>query len=307
MNPTENSQSLNFLHSPQAQWEESGLEGAQATMDEVGEMEVIATNSGDVSVGGIPSSPQSAQRTSSPLTAMGSIAGASSCEAYGNPEAELANPESPQQGVLNRKMVDLVRFLLIKFRRMELTTKAEMMHRAMRDYEEHYPVILSKASECMRLIFGIDMMKVDPFIHSYFLLPALGLTYDGMMHGVIGVPKTGLVIITLCIIYIEDNCVSEEVFWDVLNSLGLYDGVDHFIFGEPRSLITGEFVQEGYVEYRQVLNSCPPRFEYLWGPRAYAETSKMKILQFYASILKQDPRSYAEKYAEALREEEERA
>ncbi|XP_055455636.1 melanoma-associated antigen 11-like [Psammomys obesus] len=307
MNPTENSQSLNFLHSPQAQWEESGLKGAQGTMDEVGEMEVIATNSGDVSVGGTPSSLQSAQRASSPLTAMGSIAGASSCEAYGNPEAELANPESPQQGVLNRKMVDLVRFLLIKFRRMELTTKAEMMHGAMRDYEEHYPVILSKASECMKLIFGIDMMKVDPFIHSYFLLPALGITYDGMMHGVIGIPKTGLVIITLCIIYIEDNCVSEEVFWDVLNSLGLYAGVDHFIFGEPRSLITGEFVQEGYVEYRQVLNSCPPRFEYLWGPRAYAETSKMKILQFYASILKQDPRSYPEKYAEALREEEERA
>lgn len=299
MDSTENNQSTNLQNSPQAQREESGLEDVQVPIAEAGEAEATAIASGDVSA-----DPQSAERASSPPTIMG---GASSGEASNNEEGEVAEPESYQQSILNEKIVDLVRFLLIKFRRMELTTKAEMMNRAMRDYEEYYSVIFSKASECMMLIFGIDMMEVDPFVHAYFLFPALGITYDGMMHGVLGVPKTGLVIIVLCVIFIENNCVSEEVFWDVMNSLGLFSGVDHFIFGEPKSLITEDFVQEGYVEYRQVPNSCPPRYEFLWGPRAYAETTKMKVLEFYANIVKQDPRSYPEKYAEALREEQERA
>ncbi|XP_021079651.1 melanoma-associated antigen 11 [Mesocricetus auratus] len=303
MNPTENSQSFfNLPASPQAQREERGLEGDQAPIAAGSQVAATASTSGNVSAGGTLSSPQSAERASSPPTAMGGASG----EASGNQAGGVAEPEYPSQGILNGKIVDLVRFLLIKFRRMELATKSEMMNRAMRDYEEYYAVIFSKASECMRLIFGIDMMEVDPFVHSYFLYPTLGITYDGMMHGVVGVPKTGLLIIVLCIIFIEDNCVSEEVFWNVLNSLGLYAGMDHFIFGEPRSLITEDFVQEGYVEYRQVPNSCPPRYEFLWGPRAYAETTKMKVLEFYASIVKQDPRSYPEKYAEALREQQER-
>ncbi|XP_036029839.1 melanoma-associated antigen 10-like [Onychomys torridus] len=304
MDPTENSQSFNLPGSPQAQREARGLESAQVPTAEAREAEATATTSGDMSAGGMLSSPQSAHSASSPPTVMG---GASSAEASGNQEGEVAEPEFPPQAVLNGRIVALVRFLLTKFRRMEIVTKSEMTQRAMRDYEEYYPVIFSKASECMKLIFGIDMMEVDPFVHSYFLFPALGITYDGLMHGVLGVPKTGLVIIVLCIIFIEDNCVSEEVFWNVLNSLGLYADMDHFIFGEPKSLITEDFVQEGYVEYRQVPNSRPPRYEFLWGPRAYAETTKMKVLEFYASIVKQDPRSYPEKYEEALREEQERA
>lgn len=303
MDPTENNQSSNFWDIPQAQIEERGSEGSQNPIAETGEVEDIATAPGDVPAGGPPSSPQSAEGPPSLPTAMGPIAGAS----FGNPLAGMPDTEFPSQDDgLNGKIIDLVRFLLVKFRRMEITSKEEMILRTMRDYEEHYSVIFSKAAECMKLIFGIDMLEVDPFVHSYFLFPALGITYDGMLHGVVGVPKTGLVIIVLCIIFIEDNCVSEEAFWNVMNALGMYAGVDHFIFGDPRSLITEDFVEEGYVEYRQVPNSLPPRFEFLWGPRAYAETTKMKILEFYASIVRQDPRSYPEKYAEALREEQER-
>ena len=128
-----------------------------------------------------------------------------------------------------------------------------------------------------------------------------------MQHGVPGTSKTGLVIIVLCIIFLYDNCMSEEELWRILNNIGLYAGTDHFLYGEPRRLITEHFVEEVYLEYRVVPGSLPPRHEFLWGPRACAETTKMKILEFYASIVRQDPRSYPEKYAEALREEQERA
>ena len=57
-------------------------------------------------------------------------------------------------------------------------------------------------------------------------------------------------------------------------------GREHSIFGEPRELLTQVWVREGYLEYRQVPDSDPARFEFLWGPRAYAETSKFKVLEY---------------------------
>lgn len=63
-------------------------------------------------------------------------------------------------------------------------------------------MIFNKAYECMKLIFGIDMIEVDPDDHSYILVTALGITYDGLLHGAQGIPKTGLSIIILGIIFI---------------------------------------------------------------------------------------------------------
>lgn len=104
------------------------------------------------------------------------------------------------------------------------------------------------------------------------------------------------------IIFIEDNCVSEEIVCHVLNIMGLNAGRNHFISGEPKSLITEGFVQEGYVLYRQVSDSHTSSHEFLWGPRVYAGTTKMKVLEFFASITGTNPRAYPFRYSEALRD-----
>ena len=62
-----------------------------------------------------------------------------------------------------------------------------------------------------------------------------------------------------------------------------------------------------YLEYRQVAHSDPPRYEFLWGPRAHAETSKMKVLEFLAKVNDTVPSAFSMQYEEALRDEEERA
>jgi hypothetical protein len=54
-------------------------------------------------------------------------------------------------------------------------------------------------------------------------------------------------------------------------------------------------------------NSNPPRYEFLWGPRAHAETSKMKVLEFLAKVYGTIPSAFPSWYEEALRDEEERA
>lgn len=207
-------------------------------------------------------------------------------------------------GEIDVKVDELVKYLLLKYLMQEPVSKAEILSNIIRNYQDHFAVIFREALECMQLVFGLELKEIDPASHTYILTIALELTYDGMMTDVQGIPKTGLLIMVLSIIFMEGNCVSEDMVWSILNNIGLYAGNEHFIYGEPRKLITDNFVQEGYLEYRHVPGSNPPSYEFLWGPRAYAETTKMKILTFLTSINGSDPRSFPVWYAEALRDEE---
>uniref|UniRef100_A0A8C3WQK8 MAGE domain-containing protein n=1 Tax=Catagonus wagneri TaxID=51154 RepID=A0A8C3WQK8_9CETA len=202
----------------------------------------------------------------------------------------LPDAESFPKNLINDKVAELVEFLLCKYRTKELTTEAEILNTIIKDVQDHFSVIFSEASECMQLVFGVDVKEVDPSNHSYVLVTALGLTYDGMLSDEQIMPKTGILILILSIIFMEGGCVPEKVVWETLSVMGVYAGREHFIYGEPRELITKVLVQEGYLEYQQVPNSGPDSYEFRWGPRAHAETSKMNLLEFLASVL-QDPQN----------------
>ena len=79
------------------------------------------------------------------------------------------------------------------------------------------------------------------------------------------------------------------------------------VFGEHRPLLTHVWVQEGYLEYRQVPYSHPARYEFLWGPRAYAETSKWEIMAFLLRVKQRALRAFPPLSTEAAREEDEAA
>ena len=81
-------------------------------------------------------------------------------------------------------------------------------------------------------------------------------------------------------------------------------GREHSIFGEPRELLTQVWVGGGYLEYRQVPDSDPARYEFLWGPRAYAETSKEQVMAFVLRVRQRALRAFPLLSAEAAREEE---
>ncbi|XP_006881918.1 PREDICTED: melanoma-associated antigen B16-like [Elephantulus edwardii] len=209
---------------------------------------------------------------------------------------------------LIRKKIDfLVDFLLTKYKKKELITKEEMMNVVMEEYAEYFPEILMRATECLEIIFGLDLKEVDPGSNIYALHIKLGLTYDGLLSEVEGMPKSGLLILILGVIFMKGNRATEEEVWKVLSGTGIYPEQKHFIFGNPKNFITKDLVQEKYLQYQQVPNSDPPQYEFLWGPRAHVETTKMKILQFVAKSQRTDPRSFPSWYEEALKDEEERA
>ncbi|MBZ3886351.1 Melanoma-associated antigen B4 [Sciurus carolinensis] len=217
------------------------------------------------------------------------------------------SPESTQRDLLTRKAGMLMQYLLYKYKMKEPITKGEMLKIVNKRFKEHFPEILKKASERMELVFGLELKEVKPGGNSYTLVNKLDVTNDESLSGSCGFPKTGLLIPLLGVIFLNGNCASEEEVWEFLNVLGVHDGSTHFIFGDPRKLITQDLVQEKYLEYRQVPDSDPPRFEFLWGPRAHAETSKMKVLEFLAKVNDAVPSAFPSQYEEALRDEEERA
>ncbi|XP_051683615.2 melanoma-associated antigen B4 [Oryctolagus cuniculus] len=287
--------------------------GAQATAAE----EAESSSSSSSVVGGTPPSspasgfPQESQRAP-PATVAGagvsfkrSDKGAKSQgEERENPLRASASSEGSGKDPINRKAGILMQFLLEKYRKKEPIMKAEMLKVVNRRHQEHFPEILRKASERLELVFGLDLKEVNPSNNSYAIVSKLELNDDGSQSTCWGFPRNGLLMPLLAVIFLNNNCAPEEKIWEFLNILGVYDGRKHLIFGEPRKLITKDLVQEEYLEYQQVPNSDPPRYQFLWGPRAYIETSKMKVLEFLAKVNDTIPTAFPLHYEEALRDEE---
>ncbi|XP_045659611.1 melanoma-associated antigen B17-like [Ursus americanus] len=221
--------------------------------------------------------------------------------AGGPAPAERKNP-------LTRKASVLVQFLLEKYAAGEPVAHAALLKLVSRKYREHFPEILRLTSERMELVFGLELREADARSQTYVLVSKLALPSDGSLGGGgKGPPKTGLLMALLGVIFMKGNRATEEEVWEFLTVLGVQAGRRHPIFGEPRKLITEDLVRQGYLQYRPVPASDPPRYEFLWGPRAHEQTSKMQVLQVLAKINNTVPRCFPQLYEEALLEEGERA
>lgn len=151
------------------------------------------------------------------------------------------------------------------------------------------------------------MKKIKPNSSYYTLVSKLDPSFGGTLTTGLPFPQNGLLLPLLGVIFFNGNRATEKEIWDFLNILVIFDGMVHIIFGEPRNLITKDLVKEKYLEYQQVANSDPPSYEFLWGPRAHAETTKMKVLMFLAKVNETVPQAFPSPYEEALRDREERA
>ncbi|KAI4554562.1 hypothetical protein MJG53_019861 [Ovis ammon polii x Ovis aries] len=174
---------------------------------------------------------------------LGAEAGVAASASASSPTvSSLGTGESLPQEALNEMIASLMKFLLLKYRAKEPTSRAEMLNKVLRDNQEYFPVVFSQASQCLQLVFGVEVKEVDPREHIYIMVSILGLSCNAMLSSGQSIPKAGLLVLVLNLIMRNGDRAPEE--------------------------------KEGYLEYRQVPYSHPARYEFLWGPRAYAETSK---------------------------------
>ncbi|XP_021044432.1 melanoma-associated antigen B4-like [Mus pahari] len=214
---------------------------------------------------------------------------------------------NPQNDILTRKTGILMQYLLCKYKMKQPANKGEMIKVINRRFKEHLPEILKKASERIQLVFGLEVKEIKPSGGYYTLVSKLDPSVGNALTTSLPFPQNGLLMPLLGVIFLNGNRASEAEIWEFLNILGIYDGKVHIIFGEPRKLITRDLVKERYLVYQKEAGSNPPSFEFLWGPRAYAETTKMKILEFLAKVNETVPQAFPTHYEEALRDQEERA
>ncbi|XP_004639412.1 melanoma-associated antigen 10-like [Octodon degus] len=257
---------------------------------------------------GVPSAPQSPQGASSSVSC-------NMLDAEPINEAVEENSSSPELSIdidsiaddlLGGKVTELVHALILKYQLKEPITKMEMLQVVTEEYENWLPVILEKASSCLEMFFGIDVIQTNASSHLYVLVNSLGLTYEMVPNDEHSMPANGFLILILGVITIEGDCATAEEILAFLEMIGVHEGEKHFIYGEPKEVIK-DLVRQNYLEYRQIPSSDPPCYEFLWGPRAKAETTKMKVLQFMAKVKGTEPSFFRDSYKEALREEEERA
>ncbi|EHB12732.1 Melanoma-associated antigen 11 [Heterocephalus glaber] len=188
------------------------------------------------------------------------------------------------KNALDKKVAELVQFMLLRYQTKELITKADMLNIVIQEYEEQFPVIFRKAHDFTELVFGIVVTELDPNTHTYISYNMLDHSYQGMLTENQAAPKTSLLIFVLGMIFMKGNCVPEDKMWEVLNALEVYAEREHFIYGDPRELITNDWVQKRYLVYQQVPNSDPKSYEFRWGPRAHAEIREGKLLEFLAKL-----------------------
>ncbi|KAL6041010.1 hypothetical protein STEG23_019800 [Scotinomys teguina] len=222
-----------------------------------------------------------------------------------NPPFQLDTMNVPVMSI-DSKVDFLVNYMLYKYQMNEIMSMTDILRLIVREDEYCFHEIFMRAAERIEMTFGLDVKEVDPVNHCYALFIKIGLTYDGMRSDEYSFPKTGFLILILGIVFMKGNRATEDEIWEVLNPMGIYDGMNNFLFGDPRKLITDEFVKEQYLVYQPVANSYPVQYEYVWGPRARVETSKMKVLEFVAKVQRTDPTAFHSQYEEALVEEEER-
>ncbi|XP_011890997.1 PREDICTED: melanoma-associated antigen B6-like [Cercocebus atys] len=211
------------------------------------------------------------------------------------------------QDPLKRKACALVQLLQEKFEKKESILKADMLRRVGKRYKHYFPEILNRTSERLAVAFGVELKEMDSSGESYTLVSKLGLSSEGILNDAKGLQKSGLLMSVLSVIFMKGNRATEEEVWEFLSCLGIYAGMTHPIYGDPQKLITEDLVQDKYVVYRQVCNSDPPRYEFLWGPRAHAETTKMRVLHVLAKSNKTSPGLHPHLYEDALMDEVERA
>lgn len=232
--------------------------------------------------------------------------GTSSQGARRSQAAPTVGPRTQKQ--LELKVAELVQFLLIKDQKKIPIKRTDILKHVIGDYKDIFPDLLKLAAERLQYVFGYKLVELEPKSNTYILINTLEpVEEDAEVRGDQGTPTTGLLMIVLGLIFMKGNTIKETEVWDFLRRLGVYPTKKHLIFGDPKKLITEDFVRQRYLEYRRIPHTDPVDYEFQWGPRTNLETSKMKVLKFVAKVHNQDPKDWPAQYCEALADEENRA
>ncbi|XP_075394513.1 melanoma-associated antigen B5-like [Tenrec ecaudatus] len=204
---------------------------------------------------------------------------------------------------LNFRVDILEHFMLYKFKMKQHVSKIDMMKIISPRFKDQFHQILKKVAEHLEVGYAVEVWKSYSIFDSYFLVSKLCLPNNGRVYPGRGLPKTSLLMTVLGVILMKGHHATAQEIWEFLRMVRVFPGKKHYIYGEPKRLLTKDLVKLRYLEYRKVPNSDPPCYEFLWGPRAFSDRSRAKILEFVAKVINVAPTPLSSLYEQTEEEE----
>ena len=96
--------------------------------------------------------------------------------------------------------------------------------------------IHKKASDIIEALFAVELKGMDSTQSSYVLVSIVKLPNSGRVQHGRGLPKTGLLMSILGLIFLNGNCATEEEILEFLNTLWYMGGGSTSFTGNLESL-----------------------------------------------------------------------
>ncbi|KAM5221389.1 melanoma-associated antigen B17-like [Ctenodactylus gundi] len=184
--------------------------------------------------------------------------------------------------LLLKKSQMLVKYLVERYKMKQPIRHRDMLHIVRKMFQQRLPDMLKVASQCFELLFGLQLKELESDGGLYTFVSGILVPDAGSLSS--GLPRGGILLCVLSVSYLNDYHIPENKVWRLLGLLGIFERVEHFAFGNAKKLITQDLVQEKYLEYHQVSDKNPPQYEFLWGPRSFAEVTMISVMQFLDKV-----------------------
>ncbi|XP_052680816.1 non-structural maintenance of chromosomes element 3 homolog [Crassostrea angulata] len=230
-------------------------------------------------------------------------------------QAEKAH-SSMDRGEQEKKLHDLVQFLLIMDQKKLPIKKLDINKQVLKEHSKALPVMMKLAEEKLRKIFGIELVSLeDKQKGTYILVNTLDTDVDEQLESDPNLTltpvdwsdenhaKTGLLMVVLSAIFMNGEVMVDSQLYHMLRKLKVDQDVTHPVFGDVKKQLTVEFVRQGYLEYTRQPNTDPPVFEFRWGFRAKKEITKRNCLDFVSQLYEKNPEEWVSQYQVVVEEE----
>ncbi|XP_048742611.1 non-structural maintenance of chromosomes element 3 homolog [Ostrea edulis] len=229
-------------------------------------------------------------------------------------QAEKAH-SSMERGEQEKKLHDLVQFLLIMDQKKLPIKKQDINKQVLKEHSKAFPVMIKLAEKKLKEVFGIELVSLEDKQKGMYILvntldtdvdeeleqdPNLNLTpvdWSEEDHA-----KTGLLMVVLSAVFMNGDVMVDSQLFHMLKKLGVDQDGYHAVFGDVKKLLTTEFVRQGYLEHIRQPNTDPPVYEFRWGFRARKEITKRICLNFVSQLYKKEPEEWVSQFKEVEEE-----
>lgn len=226
--------------------------------------------------------------------------------------ARRTHKYSGEDDVLKKKADECVEYIVFGYlaERKCVVRRAELNKAVLKEFARSYKTVIRMVDERLNDVFGLQLVELDAGsgsdkgekygLRSKFEYSAelsngsattaagddadLGADEDTSPH-LADKFKYSMLMVALALIFMNDNELDADVFWDSLRKLDVSrDEKKHKYLGDVAKFFTGELVKDGYLEYEPVRGIEPPTYKFRAGFRARLEITKKSLLRFVCKM-----------------------